>query len=231
MSVRHNENQELQIEEILNPDCDKFREAVRIYLNAFPLDERMDTVGIERFIMVPKRPGHDHFWVLLWKNEVVGMAMFSYLAQSNLGFGYYLAVKEEHRNKGIGSWMLQQMRWQVNEDAQASGNPTAWGVCGEVERVADGTTETERTLRARRISSYKRHGGICLPVDYLCRPMRKNGAEEWYTLMLFPANTLHDGLGKAQVRDIILAILLDIYEVPFDSKYVTIALNSLNEVR
>ncbi|MBC8505091.1 MAG: hypothetical protein ISR58_18190 [Anaerolineales bacterium] len=107
-----------------------------------------------------------HNWLILKKDIAVGLALFSYLIKSNIGFFRYLGVDPEHRYEGIGYNVIQELKKQFCIDAKIYGNPDPLGYCFEIESLAMAPNKREKEINQNRLDYFVNRGAIVLEVDY-----------------------------------------------------------------
>lgn len=209
----------LRIVDISDPSTQDFEAAMAIYASSFPDGERVTADELRAGMLELAQSAYHHFWVVKSEDAVVGLAVFEYLAEHNLGYLGYIAVDAGQRGNGTGAWLFNRVRCQIVRDARDNGHTSPVGLCAEVERVEDATTEAERTMRARRIAFYCRLGGASLPIAYLVPPLKPDGAELRFNLLFFQTDVSVDFPDICQAQEIGLAVLEDVYGVGRDSKY------------
>jgi GNAT superfamily N-acetyltransferase len=229
---------ELDIRELRDPDTDFARQAFAIYEESFP-DEERDPV--ENIVSAMRRRSAEdppldrvrHFWIVVNKGVVAGLAMFTYYRDLRLAFLPYMAVRPDLRGHGYGSVLFQRLVEQLPHDAKELGGDEAdaWGVCFEVERPdADSLDETERRTRERRIRFYQRNGARMLrQVRFIAPPLGEGLPPVPYYLMFRPVDSSRISLTKSLQRAIVETVLLKGYALQPDNYYFQKALAPLQE--
>lgn len=81
--------------------------------------------------------------------KIMGYAFFTGCPGGDMPLLDYLAIREEYRNQGLGSLILQKLKEAM---------PDAKGILIETEDIAYAKTEEEHTDRLRRNAFYTRNG-------------------------------------------------------------------------
>ncbi len=174
-----------------------------------------------------------HVWLVELAGRPVGLRIFSYMRQGNVGHGSFVGLVPEAQHRGIGAWLVRQTLQQLGRDAQQVDNPTPLGYSAEVARVADGLDASERQRRERRLAFHYRCGAVLLPVDYYEPPtlpisqrrVRETAPKQMH-LMFYPCDpTLV--FTPTMLTTLVKSIYNDIYHVESNLWYVQRALNSL----
>jgi len=114
----------------------------------------------------------------------VGLALSTYLAQSNLLHLKYLAVDSARRNQGLGTILLRDTIAAGERIAQAAGRAGCAGVLLEVELPDSPPPTADRTLRRRRIAFYERHGALHTTVPFPRPPDTPAERPDWEVMLL-----------------------------------------------
>lgn len=194
------------------------RTFARIYEASFPASERDDTASVLASIADGERLCH----VALVGNVLVGLAVILPLRGPDVAYLEYLAVDQSHRNQGIGSAILAQLRQELTV-----GTHRTQGVIFEVEppHSAEGA---ERDLRARRIAMYERNGAVvvtCAPA-YRAPNLAEKGTLP-FTLMWLPVTSAMPNLSGPLLRECVVAILTQSYELDKDDALLRDVLDGL----
>ncbi len=177
-----------------------------------------------------------HVWLVELDGLMVGLRIFSYLRQANVGHGSFVGLLPQAQQRGIGAWLVRQTLHQLCLDAQEIAQPTPLGYTAEVARAEDGLDANDRRRREQRLAFHQRCGAMLLPVDYYepptlpmghrrARRERETEPKQMH-LMFYPCDpTLVPT--PTMLTTIVKSIYDDIYQVQPDLWYVQRALNSL----
>ncbi len=225
----------MDLRQISDPDTELARQAFAIYTDAFPAEERVPVQRIaamlrdDKFRVVTTRRTK-HVWALLDNSAVVGIAFFSYYRGLRLGYLEYLAVRQDARGQGWGTYLFYHVVDQTIRDALRLGGPPALGVCLEVDRPADARTEAERQMRERRIHFYQRNGSVLIDrVEFVAPPLGRDRPPVPYHIMFHPAAPGPVSLADRDLESIVETILLRGYHLRRSSPYFKQAIASLHK--
>jgi GNAT superfamily N-acetyltransferase len=185
----------MDFREINKTDSSEFGEAMAIYVEAFPANERHPVSIISDRV----RQGLNRLYVGSINNEIAFLALLWPLKKSDFILLDYIATKDKHRGKGIASAFLGKLRTEL-----MSANKH---LILEVENPNFGDNIQEKK---KRVTFYKNHGAKELEgVRYLLPPLDGSTPTEMI-LMLFPE---YEGekLSSTVVRTIITQIYLELY--------------------
>jgi ribosomal protein S18 acetylase RimI-like enzyme len=167
-----------------------FNEAIKIYDKSFPLSEKHTCDSVKEDVA----NGIYELIVGRHGEEVVFMALFWPIPETNFILFDYMAVKEEYRNMGIGSMFMENIFNILDVDRKY--------LILEVENPDYGQ---DGELKRKRINFYRRYGArIMKDVRYILPPL-SGGTSTEMVLMIMPEY----GNGKIQgriVKDIIRKI-------------------------
>lgn len=125
-----------------------FAEIERIYNNAFPIDEK------EPFALLKTLKNYK-FYVALDNDKVCAFA--SVIQETDCLVIDYLAVDKDKRGKGVGAFMLNNLRL-VSDNAKC--------IFIEIERLGLGNTK-EIEIREKRFKFYLKNGFIDLNTNII----------------------------------------------------------------
>jgi hypothetical protein len=205
------------------------RQAIGIYEDSFPRDERVPSESLLEAIQHPDphRGCPVHHQALLAGNVVVGIGIILYSQPYRLGYLEYLAVRSGSRSSGLGSRFYQALVELVKQDGQASPQGPAQGVVLEVERPEDALNEAERILRTRRIGFYLRNGAVQIPhLDLTAPPLHPGAAPVPYHILVHPLEELQ--WDRRLRKAVVATILGQGYGLPAGNPYYQAALKSVN---
>jgi ribosomal protein S18 acetylase RimI-like enzyme len=181
----------LSCREILSTSDPAWQGWKEIYYASFPISERMSD---DFFILMldDKSNGHArnrHMLALTGRDleDVKGMAFYETHEEINAGILWYIAIAEKARNRGMGTYLYQQIAAQAKEDKVDF-------LVLEVE-----ISEAAGDLADRRLAWYRRQGAKLLegveyyqevdtgqpplPMLLMAHPFVEITAEEAYTRM------------------------------------------------
>ena len=148
----------LRVNEVSQINDSLFQEAYRIYDQAFPPEEKISSASFTR-ILESKKQGRDRHIIVASNNElVIGMAVFSYLQQYNIGFIAYIVIRPEAANRGNGSSLYKSILAILTSDAKRQGELGPDAVFSEVEKSELAETAAQEQINLRRISFFKSVG-------------------------------------------------------------------------
>ncbi len=176
-------------------DPQGLQEALQIYTDSFPLNERHPTDVIR------ERLNHGRYTLVVGRlqQETVFFALLWPLRNSEFVLLDYMATKDRYRGRGIGSEFLKS----IPRMAELAGKFLVL----EVEKPACGENREER---ARRVAFYRRLGARELQGVRYVMPGLSGGDPTEMNLMILPQY----GGGKIDaktVRQIIIEIYHELY--------------------
>lgn len=118
-----------------------FEDAIKIYIDSFPANERHSVDVIKERLIRKKYT----MYIGRLENEIVFIALLWPLQNTDFILFDYMAVKESHRSRGIGSAFMKYIAKQLEEQNKY--------LILEVENPNYGDNKEERR---RRINFYKR---------------------------------------------------------------------------
>jgi GNAT superfamily N-acetyltransferase len=196
-------------------DARDLERAKAIYEDGFPLHQRMDFDEIvdsaldgSRNVIVAKAAG-----------EVIGVSVVYPLSSAPALFLEYFAVDRARRGRGIGTRL-----WRHIMEPAPTGAP-AEGFVLEVDDPEEEDLASEETrTRRRRMDFYLRLGARFLPIADYRVPFVTGEGEERLRLMWAPVREISPG----SLRDLVLAVYEEGYELSRDDPLVVAALDSLS---
>lgn len=172
-----------------------FKEAMEIYKESFPSNERHAANTIKERV----EKGLSRLFVGRMNEKIVFMALFWPLRDTNFVLFDYMAVKENYRNKGIGTEFVKNIYNTLeNKD-----------VCYILE-VENPNYGNNKEQRARRVNFYKRLGAKEMKdVKYILPPLSGTTYEEMILMVL----SRHENkkISGKLVKKIIIQIYKDLY--------------------
>lgn len=204
----------INFNEITNTEHVYFRDAVKIYSESFPSNER------HSLEVIKKRVTNKSYRMFIGhlNNEAVFMALFWYLKNSNFILLDYMAVKEKYRNKGIGGRFVKNV-FSILEEKNKY-------FILEVENPKYGDN---REQRKRRVKFYKRLGAMEMKNTRYILPALSGGEPTEMLLMVFPKYTGGKISGKL-VKSIILQIYREVYNRNEDDRLLNTFIHTIPDV-
>ena len=148
----------MNLERIQTADHQYFHELFNLYVDSFPREERRELNSLKAMLIEKSM----YFSAVSGGNELVGLVV--YWEFEDFLYLEHLAVKPDHRGKGIALAVLKKL--------QGKGNP----ILLEVEIPHD-------VVSAKRVDFYNRAGFKALAIPYLQPPYREG--ESLLPMMLF----------------------------------------------
>jgi GNAT superfamily N-acetyltransferase len=221
----------MEIRELNSNEPNLLRQALEIYEEAFPVEERdapevlMAAIQRREAGIRVGEPGF-HFRIALENGQVGGLAIFHYYPETRLGFIPYLAVHPVRRNSGLGAQLYQHLVNCVREE-----NSESLGVCFEVERPELAKNTADADLRRRRIGFYQRNGArLVEPLYLISPPMGPGLPENPYLIMLHPFFSPPDRpLERGDITAVVRTVLEFSYGLPAESDYIRRAIQSIEK--
>ena len=203
----------MEFREINKTDCGEFDEAMEIYVEAFPANERHAVSIISERV----RQGLNILYVGRSDDEIAFIALLWPLKKSDFILLDYIATRDRHRGKGIASAFLENLRTElVNTEKY---------LIMEVENPKFGDNPEEKE---KRVSFYKRHGAKELEgVRYLLPPLDGSIPTEMI-LMIFPEYK-SENISSTVVRNVVTQIYHELYNRQEDDALLTTFVHDLGE--
>lgn len=215
---------------ITAPDGPDMGRLYDVFLRIFP-HRRADAAILPLYtgpIETPSATLINHAWLVEIDQQVVGLRLFSYLPQRNIGHGAFVGLLPQARGLGLASWLVRCTLRQLTLDAEAMQLPQPLGYCAEVERVSDAHTTSDLRQRIASQHFHETNGALHLPVEYQ-EPTVPIGSTENQgrpmDLMWYPLAASH--LAYAQLRMIVEALYYDIYRLPANAPLVQRVIQTL----
>ena len=181
--------------EVHDTGDEHFVEALKIYRDAFPPNERHSALVINERVT----KGRNRLWVGLMKRKVVFMALLWPLAGTDFVVLDYMASDRSHRREGIATDFMQEMGTELRKKKEF--------FILEVEDERYGQNVAERKERK---SFYRKSGAQELrDVRYVLPPLEGDEPTQM-NLMIFPAfgrNTIE----IEKVKSLILQMYRELY--------------------
>jgi hypothetical protein len=185
----------MEFKEINEIDSNEFAEAMEIYLEAFPANERQSVPTISERVT----QGLSKLYVVSLNNEITFLALLWPLKNTDFILLDYMATKSTHRDKGIASTFLMKVRSKLMTIEKH--------LILEVENPTFGDRTEEKE---RRVRFYKRHGARELEgVRYLLPPLDGKTPTEMI-LMVFPEYK-DEKISGPTIKTVIIQIYRELY--------------------
>lgn len=220
--------------ELLDPKHVYTQEALKLYEQSFPVEERESSQVIlegitERANNTRLENQIWHFFAFIQNKHIVGISMYNYHATTRLAFLHYLAIQPELRNGGFGSKLFQRTLIELDQDAKKVGGKSPLGMCWEVERPCDTQETNEKGVRNRRIAFYKRNNSFLLDdINYIAPPINSGLPSVPYYLMFASATSKDLAITVELKKAILDTTLLYGYHLGIESVYYKQALSSFS---
>lgn len=185
----------MEFKEINRVDSREFSEAMEIYAEAFPANERHPAPLIAERV----RDGLSKLYVASSDDEITFIALLWPLKTTEFLLLDYMATKATHRGKGIASAFLTELAKKLSNSGQY--------LVMEVEDPKVGDRQNEKE---KRVTFYKRHGAKVLEgVRYLLPPLDGTIPTEMI-LMMFPEHSGKE-IGGPLIKSVIFQIYRELY--------------------
>lgn len=198
---------------VADTDDIKFAEAIAIYSAEFPDNERHPVELIKERV----QKGSCDLHVGCVENEVVFFALLWPLANTDFVLLDYMATKEAHQNRGIGSSFMRIMGETLVRNNKRF-----------IIEVEDLNAGANRTQRQRRHEFYKRAGAKEMKdVSYLLPGL--DGTEPTQMkLLVFPAQP-NESVTGPRVKDLLIQIYRELYGRDRDDALLGSFINSIGD--
>ena len=185
----------IEYKELRDTTGELFDQAMRLYLEAFPANERHPLAVIKSRI----EAGDSKIYVGTLSGKVACMALMWYFKKINYVLLDYIAVGAEFRSLKIGSVFLEYL---VKEGI-ADGRTMVF----EVEHPAFGDNPAERK---RRVAFYIKNGAYIIDDFVYKLPPLDGKVPTEMMLMLYPAQAI-DSYSPDDVRSIVVSLYNELY--------------------
>jgi GNAT superfamily N-acetyltransferase len=202
----------MEFREIKKTDANEFKQAMEIYLEAFPANERHPLATIvDRVNRELSR-----LYVASSNGEIVFLALLWPLKETDFVLLDYIATKANHRGQGIASAFLTTLRDELIS--------TRKHLILEVEHPQFGDPKEKE----RRVAFYKRHGARELEgVRYLLPPLDGTTPTEMI-LMIFPEYS-DEKISGALVKNLITQMYREVYDRQRDDELLNTFINQIGD--
>ncbi len=205
-----------EFSEVKDTNTQEFNAAMNIYSESFPATERQSTDTIKERV----GNGKEKLFIQTVEGTVALMALLYPLEGTEFVLLDYMAVKEEYRNSGIGSELLQNIY-----------SITGWKnklFIVEVEDPKNGTDQ-EQATKQRRVYFYRKNGAKILKhMQYLLPPLQGNSPIAM-TLLVISQNKRLVWLSGEAIKDVIVKIYEDLYCRDVDDRLLSSFIDSIPE--
>jgi GNAT superfamily N-acetyltransferase len=205
----------LTLHRVTDPQSPEFDALIDLYLAAHPASERKP---VELLAAMVLRPSYLFLTANLGQS-VAGFSVVCSFPESDVSYLEYMAVAEQLRGQKIGSFLFQQ----ITECREVSGRSLL------VEVDSDKRPSPLQAYNTRRKLFYRNLG--CREVaglDYLMPPVTEETPPPM-DIMAFK-KSLPDHIAKAQLREWLQAIYVNIYSTPANDSRMDQMLERLPQV-
>lgn len=185
----------IEYKELRDTTGELFDQAMRLYLEAFPANERHPLAVIKSRI----EAGDSKIYVGTLSGKVACMALMWYFKKINYVLLDYIAVGAEFRSLKIGSVFLEYLV----KAGIANGRTMVF----EVEHPAFGDNPADRK---RRVAFYIKNGAYIIDDFVYKLPPLDGKVPTEMMLMLYPAQAI-DSYSPADVRSIVVSLYNELY--------------------
>ena len=193
----------------------EFRDALEIYMEAFPDNERQPLAKIKY------RVEHANYGLIIAQRNksVAGFSLLCPFTDLNFGLLDYMAVQKDQRSLGIGSKLFAKTLEFLKQDIPSS------FLLLEVEDPAL-SSSLERVARLRRVRFYQKLGAkVVTNFRYLMPPLSGNSPTNMLLTVYTGSNRV--ALNSQSLAHIVTAIYLKVYEGDEDDPYLGQMLENL----
>jgi len=187
---------EIVYTEIENTNDIRFEEALQIYNESFPSNERQPLPVLKRRI----KEGRSKLFAGLHRNEIVCIAFMYHFNKSDCVFLDYMAVTEKFRNHKIGGSFFSFLMEKVVSAEKY--------LLLEVENYLFGNNTDQRK---KRINFYIRNGAYILKDTPYLLPSLDNTLSTEMSLMIAPKYKTNQ-LDKTEIEIIFKLLYFELYE-------------------
>ena len=187
---------EIIYHEISNTSDIRYTEALQIYLDSFPANERQPLAVIKHRITI----GFSKLYVGIHRNEIVCIALMYHFNNSDFVFLDYMAVVEKFRNHKIGGSFFSYLLEKVVVVHKF--------LLMEVENYHFGTNTEQRK---KRINFYIRNGAYLLKDTLYLLPSLDHTNPTEMSLMIAPKYVTNT-LTKPDIETIFRLLYFELYE-------------------
>jgi GNAT superfamily N-acetyltransferase len=186
----------IEFSEVKDTNSIEFDKALCIYAESIPASERQSTETIKERVSA----GTEKLFVGVINGGVALMALLYPLEGTEFVLLDYMAVKEEHRKRGLGSEYLRNIY-------EIAGLKNKLLVC----EVEDPKTGGDRETRQRRVYFYRKNGARILKnIRYMLPPLQGSTPTEMI-LMVISRNRRLLWLSGDAVEEAIVQIYRELY--------------------
>ena len=186
----------IEFQEIVNVDEDYFHQAIQIYDEAFPSNEKQSLDIIKNRILERK----SKLVVGIIESEVVCMSLIWEFDSLDFVLLDYMAVSKNHRNNNLGTQLFQYLSKIISGINKY--------MIIEVENYLFGNNSTERK---RRINFYIQNGAHVLDnVNYILPSL--DGTIPTEMMLMISPKYKNNSINSELVRDLISRLYIELYK-------------------
>lgn len=187
------EEKSSEILEIVDVDSILFIDAIQIYVDSFPLEERQSIITIKDRIINKQIK----FFVYQQSNLVLGICILWDFSILKTYFVDYFAIRKDARSSGHGLFFLNELFKNINNE---------YSVVLEVEKPHS----IEDNIKIKRIDFYKKLKFNCIEnFNYWMPSFQENDFLEM--ALLFKGKNSQKFLNKQYLFDLVLFIYKNVY--------------------
>lgn len=211
----------LNFHELNSLDTDWGQQALAIYEEAFPLEERESTEELAETIHNPHEEDKRHHFRIMVDatGEVIGISLLTTVHSNYMSFLRFFAIRHDMRSKGYGRYLLDDTKATVRQDGWEYAGYPYLGIALEVEHPDEATNPEEFDIRQRRIAWYQRNGVRLIPDTRLITPPANMEYVSMHYLLMFATVVPKIARGNRLRRMMVETILLGGYGETPDSPY------------
>jgi ribosomal protein S18 acetylase RimI-like enzyme len=200
---------QVKFQEILSVKNNYFKQAMLIYDEAFPSNEKHPIDLIQNRII----NGHSKLYVGIIDGEVVCMSLIWNFNDLEFVLLDYMAVSSNYRNNNLGSQLFQFLSNRVRKLNKY--------MIIEVENYLFGSNTLERK---RRINFYFKNGAYILEdFNYLLPSL--DGTYPTEMILMVSPKYKEDILKGEQIKELVIRLYVDLYEKNTSDKLLNTILN------
>lgn len=185
-----------EFDKVKDTNSSEFTQAMIIFTESIPTAERQSVEAIKERVSI----GKEQLYTASTDGEVAFMALLYPLEDTQFVLLDYLAVKQQHRKRGLGSEFLRNVY-------TIAGLKNKLLIC----EVEDPNVGVDQDTRQRRVYFYRKNGAKILKnVHYLLPPLQGNTPTKM-VLLVFSQNRRLLWLSGDAIKEVIGQIYRELY--------------------